>query len=672
MLSMEINIFKFVLHAFYTALAVLAGCSCTRIQDPDTISFDAPSIKVGAASGSTSFIVRSNTRWILEYDADWFSLNIAKGAQGASIIVDYQQNPSETESRSAEIHGVTLSGEARASFTLVQMPSEPVLSLEYDELPVSSAADEYSVGITSNISQGLKYSVTYQEADVKDWITDIVLSPDELRFRTLDNTASFNRSAIITVYGVDSFDRYVEDAVTVIQSLDMDPDAAVEKDFAYVKDIPAGQVSENVYVKGTVVADGSSPNFPDGRYTIQNADGEAVVFESSVDLGIVSGDVVSLWLLGTDMEVINTPGGSYKMFAGIGAQHVMSLEKGIPVTPRPVHMNELNDDMLYSLVTLEDVEIAVPYGAYVNYNEYYITGDGGPKYTDLTKNYGTCIRDINGDHMYMLTDFDVPYRRHTLPKGSGTITGILVREENTNFGDMGAWQIRHLAEEDIDLSESREDGFSGVLVEWTFDMPSDLEDGQSHITPSYGPADAVFFKSNADGFYHVWDNAKKGEGQIYFGEEYRGDQPSNSSMTANTVKSAAVYSAYWDASTYWLIRNISTEGIASSLSLQLESNSLTNTGPSEFVVEWSLDGSSWKEVEGGRYDVHGQCNSSNLHPDHMPGFKPYDFKLPDELLDRPEIFIRLRCAGNVNVSGDSNIPPTATNRIGHLSIKYNK
>ena len=69
---MEINIFKFVLHAFYTALAVLAGCSCTRIQDPDTISFDAPSIKVGAASGSTSFIVRSNTRWILEYDADWF------------------------------------------------------------------------------------------------------------------------------------------------------------------------------------------------------------------------------------------------------------------------------------------------------------------------------------------------------------------------------------------------------------------------------------------------------------------------------------------------------------------------------------------------------------------------------------------------------------------------
>ena len=669
---MGINIFKSVQRAFYAALGILAGCSCTRIQEPDIISFDEPVITVGASDGSTSFIIRSNTQWVLEYNADWLSLNIVKGAQGASIVADYQQNPSETESRSAEIRGITLSGGASASFTLIQMPSEPVLSLEYDELPVASEAGGYSVGITSNISQGLNYSVTYQEEDVKDWITDVELSSEELTFRTLDNTGSFNRSAIITVYGVDSFDRYVEDAVTVIQSLDMDPDAAVEKNFGYAKDLIAGQVSENIYIKGTVVADGSSPNFPDGRYTVQNTAGEAVVFESSVDLEITSGDVVSLWLLGTDLEEVKTPGGNYKLFTGVGSQHIMSSEKGSPISPRQVHINELNDDMLYSLVTLKDVEIAVPYGAYVNYNEYYITGEGGPKYENLTKNYGTCVRDINGDHIYMLTDFDVPYRRNALPKGAGSITGILVREENTNFGDMGTWQIRHLSEKDIDLAESREEGFSEVLVEWTFDMPEDLEDGQSHILPSYGPADAIFFKSNADGFYHVWDNSKKGEGQIYFGEEYRGDQPSNSSMTANTVKSAAAYSAYWDTSTYWLIRNISTEGITSSLSLQLESNSLTNTGPAEFVVEWSLDGSSWQGVDGGRYNVRGQCNSSNLHPDHIPGFKPYDFKLPDELLGRSEIYIRLRCASNVNVSGDNNIPSTATNRLGHLSLKYNK
>ena len=49
---MGINIFKSVQRAFYAALAILAGCSCTRIQEPDIISFDEPVITVGASDGS--------------------------------------------------------------------------------------------------------------------------------------------------------------------------------------------------------------------------------------------------------------------------------------------------------------------------------------------------------------------------------------------------------------------------------------------------------------------------------------------------------------------------------------------------------------------------------------------------------------------------------------------
>lgn len=58
----------------------------------------------------------------------------------------------------------------------------------------------------------------------------------------------------------------------------------------------------------------------------------------------------------------------------------------------------------------------------------------------------------------------------------------------------------------------------------------------------------------------------------------------------------------------------------------------------------------------------------------MPGHKGYDFKLPTELNNQNNIQIRLRLNSNVNVSGETvaSFPAGATNRIAHLSVKYNK
>ncbi len=645
--------------------------SCKE-KSVDTISFDGQCLNVGAASGTAAFIVRSNTQWKLSSDADWFSMNITKGAQGTSVIVSYRQNPSETEPRSAVVTGVTLSGSASASFTITQMPSEPFISFNFEELPVSSEGKEHSVEFETNLTTELMCSMAYQEESDQGWISDLSVSGKVLKFKTAANTGNRNRSAVISVYGADDFDRFTEASILVVQSLDMNPSAAVEKDFSYVNGLESGQVQENIYVKGTIVIDGKNPNFPKGFHTVQDKNGSAIVFRSSVSLGLNEGDNVTLWLLGTDASVKTAGDVSYIEFSGLGTQHVMASYAGTPVEPRRVHINELDESMLHTLVSLQQVEISVPFGAYVNYNEYYVTGKGGAAYTNLDRNYATSIRDINGDNMYMLTCFDVPYRRKSLPQGSGYITGILVSEENSNMGDIGRWQIRHRRESDIAIDSSRDNGFTDVLVEWTFDMPADLIPGQKHIRPAIGPEDADISKSNSDGFYKVWDKEKNGKGQMYFGEEYRGDHPTNAAQTANTIKSAALFSAYWDTETYWLISNLSTEGINSGLSLQLESNSLTNTGPRDFSVEWSLDGKNWTAVENGEYRVIGQCNSSNLHSDHIPGYKPYDFKLPEALCNQPDIYIRLRCSSITDVSGKNGLSAVATNRLGHLSIKYNK
>ena len=68
----------------------------------------------------------------------------------------------------------------------------------------------------------------------------------------------------------------------------------------------------------------------------------------------------------------------------------------------------------------------------------------------------------------------------------------------------------------------------------------------------------------------------------------------------------------------------------------------------------------------------GQCDSKNALPHYMPGFKVFDFALPAALQDKASVSIRLRCASLTGTDGKSSVVPNATNRLGHVSIKYNK
>lgn len=663
-------------HIYLQILALLSVLtfglvSCSK-SEQGVISFDTPEMSVVSSAGTVKFIVRSNTSWTLEPSSEWVTLNITKGAQGASIIASVLANPFKDEPRTVYITGRTCDGDAEAVLTLTQMPEEPYVTLGAAELPVSSDAAEHSVDMATNLKDGITVSVDYEEG-VQPWISDVKTGDGKLSFKVAQNPASKNRTAVITASGKDSFDREAKAELKVVQSLNMDPSLAEETDFSHVLALSAGQVMESVYVKGTVVLDGKNPNFNEGYYTIQNAEGQVIVFKSSVDLGLKAGDGITLWLLGADLQEMNDGDAKYLLFSGIGSQHIMKKAAGTPVEPLPVHISELSESMLYRLVKLQDVEFSIPFGGYVNYNEYYITGTGGPLYKDaLVQNYPQSVRDVNGDHIYMLTNFSVSYRSKSLPQGSGSLTGIVVSEKNSNMGNIGRFQIRHIEESDIALAKSRSDGFTDVLVEWDFAKPSGFTDGQKTLAPSAGQKNAVFFKSNSTGFYGAYNKEK--EGEIYFTEEYRGDKFTNAAKTANTYKNCAVSASKWDTNTYWYINNVSTVGINGTLSLQFASNSLTSTGPAFFIVEWSLDGNTWTPVENGEYQVMGQCTSKVLRADHMPGHKVYDFRLPSELNNQNNIQLRLRLNSYVNVVGATvaSLPASATNRLTHLSIKYNK
>ena len=449
-----------------------------------------------------------------------------------------------TEKRTAVITATTLSGDASDSFILSQMPVESYIRLETEALPISATAAHHEIAVETSVDSGIDLSVSYGDEEGGAWIENLTLADGKLAFDAGENGSSERRIAVISLLYQDEFGRTTEAAVRITQSFSMNPSAATEKDFAFAAALGTGDVEENVYVTGQIVLDGRNANFPNRRYSIQDAEGRALLFESTIDLGVARNDRVRLWLLGSTVKEVAEGTFTYKVFTGIAAEHIMQKEAGSPVQPREVYIRDLTDEMLFSLVRLRDVEIAMPYGGLVNYDEYYVSGGGVNVYgKNLTKYYGTCLRDINGDHLYMLTNFGVDYRRHSLPMGSGTVTGILTREYNSNFGEMGAFQIRHLTQAEIALDPSRENSFSKVLVEWTCVKPAGFKEGVTHVAPTTGPASASLYKSNADGFYNAF---LAGSGRIYFGNKPRGDVDSNGQGTANTVKGGGMYSALWN------------------------------------------------------------------------------------------------------------------------------
>lgn len=365
------------------------------------------------------------------------------------------------------------------------MPVESYIRLETEALPISATAAHHEIAVETSVDSGIDLSVSYGDEEGGAWIENLTLADGKLAFDAGENGSSERRIAVISLLYQDEFGRTTEAAVRITQSFSMNPSAATEKDFAFAAALGTGDVEENVYVTGQIVLDGRNANFPNRRYSIQDAEGRALLFESTIDLGVARNDRVRLWLLGSTVKEVAEGTFTYKVFTGIAAEHIMQKEAGSPVQPREVYIRDLTDEMLFSLVRLRDVEIAMPYGGLVNYDEYYVSGGGVNVYgKNLTKYYGTCLRDINGDHLYMLTNFGVDYRRHSLPMGSGTVTGILTREYNSNFGEMGAFQIRHLTQAEIALDPSRENSFSKVLVEWTCVKPAGFKEGVTHVAPT--------------------------------------------------------------------------------------------------------------------------------------------------------------------------------------------
>lgn len=668
------------------------GVSCST-DDTESGSIDLKSERVTLSDAGTPVQVRidADSEWRLEYDTDngWLSTDLMGGkATTKSFMVEASANNSESL-RFLTIRIFTLNGGAERELTVVQLSSYPTIELSTTQMSLMAASSTYKLAVTTNIEETEDIVITPSQ----NWIRDARIEEGGLIF-TADENESEVRSCSLQLEYTDENGRVAEAIVKVRQAAPSLYNSATAVDFATAAAYADGKVSDNVYIEGIITAIGSSKNLPANRYVIQNeADNQTIVLESDELIAFTQFDRVRLALKDTEVETQSEGSFTYKLFRNLTIAHLLKTEETTFNVPQ-MTISELTDQMNFCIVTLTDVEAAINAGAYTNFKTCW-PGNAEQKkpfyfveqaqFAPFYRYYPLLLRDRNCDHIYMLSTLDTPWAHTTLPKGSGTVTGLVMRVKLTNF-DIDETQlcIVPLTESDLKMDE-QSSSVSEVLAEWNCDVHlADPDKPYDAIVPMTvyhpdggllaGREEAVLNKSGNTGFQRYYaDNV------LGYQDSFRGDVNLDDSSDGwygtlsdgwyGRVNGGAFNSKPWNENQYFYIDGISTEGISGRLSLQLSMN--LSYGITTFVVEYasSVSSQNWTKVEGADFRVLGQFDRTDTRrqtENNIPGFKFYDVALPEALLGQSNICIRIR---PISHEISTVWEPV---RLDHVSLRYNK
>ncbi len=676
------SILMFVL---FCITACLAGCQKEEwVRFSTDLALNAQTIRVADSAGTTRLQVYSDGDWkvLKEEEAAWVSFDRTAGKGKGDVVVSFQSNKDQLP-RAVKI--LISSGDKTDTVIFQQKGLAPELRFDDDSAVGIGNGGELKTVLATNVPFGdIGQNISYETGS--DWISGLKMEGKYLKVNLSANTQPEVRNGKILLFYKDAFGSITKDSILVTQNPKGAYENAVLKDFAFVKTmLAAGTILDDIYIEGIVMSDKGNPNMglnlnkATNKHEMDKTENAITVYIQSLDgrSGIhlrtrTAGDnvygrfeKVKLWLKDLTLRKETNP--SRVILDNVPSLNVMSKEPGQPVSPRQVYIRDLTDEDLFTYVKLKDVEISVPSGSYFNINEGYNLRTG---------TYPMNIRDINGNSLYVMTNIDVPYRRggKRVPQGSGDISGILVYEQLQRYGgNLGRYSIRHLTEADISLQQSRESGFSNVLVEWSrfkneFVATPSAE--QNPLTPDIGNGVLTHSEKGALDFSSAG---------IYAGTDYNALAQEPSGAKGAVSNGAWAVKSWWNTAknrgSWWLIR-VSTKGITTPVSLQIEGHNDIG-GPRNFIVEWSETGDEngvWNQV--GEYTLEDVVNWANTLLTQVPGMKVVNFQFPLAASGLDNLFIRLRVknrvAGTATNPTGASLGATTASRLSHVSIKYNK
>lgn len=699
--------------SIFAGLALLAlPLSCTKEEERAALLVQQDIWYAPAEASEIEVPVWANKIWRLDFKAvNWLSTNIYGGQPSTrSFIVSVNANTGGAV-RYCDISVLTMDGEVTKSVRIVQYPATESLAFGVKSILVSPEAGEQTVPVTSDVTESSLVGIKSNAS----WISALPL-PEELdsasfSFDAFDATGSESlRAGNVVLLYQDEFDRFISDTLRVVQYAgDMQSATPVSFDEARTVYDPSDlTVWENVRIEGHMTLAGESPNYASNehetnmgawRYIVEDDDSNVLIFESSMKLDVSRYDKVNIRLIGLTVKEYTEGSFRYTVYDGLSPAAV-SAESGT-FTPREVTLSEIGIADVFTLVTVKDVEIVPLHGAFTNFKEtspsFSATSTTHTLYTDYVNDAGvnigkinwmksypeyyryfpTLIRDKQGGISTLHVAPYAPFAHESYPAGAGTITGLVMREVNTNFDlDESSIGIRPLERSDISLNGER---YSETLVDFDFSVANastrdyiTAVDGVDRFLPAIqqttSSTPCTFMKVGAAKIASGYS----GETTIGFQDCFRGDV-GGTLTNGNNLRSKGITTQVLSTSlASFEVYDLCTAGISGGLYLYVELGASCNNpgNPPRGAISYSFDGNTWTSIPDAnvkflcQLDRAGSGETNYREPTNVPGQKSYCFNLPDECCNCETLYLKV--AQTVNQS------TAKTLRIGNIAVKYNK
>lgn len=724
-----------------SAALLFWACDDMRLQKPEELGSDADEYFIDAAGGSADISVYANMpgRVYAMESPSWLTLTPDSFEADATIRVDVK--PNEGARRMAT---VVLETGARLDTVLVKQNGayDEFLEITESSIVAYNAQGDSHARISTNVDpSAVSFRTVYLDSDAPDWITSVKMSGSEIVLSTVDNPDPKKvRRAVIEVAYTDGWNETVGGSLRITQANSSNKAGNVIT-FEELRALATSSrvvIDDDYTLEGYVVSDRNCGNAGDNIQTtsttidttvchktayMESLDGKygvAVEFATMDDNVLDYGSRAVINLEGATLIMEDEPL-RYTITGMTGSRVVSSQQVELSEIPSKVKsISELTDDDIYTRVTLRDCEFPVRKGSLTPVNEGYTHLFSAQRVTK----FPTLIRDIDGSSMYVYTNITCPYRRNGIRMGygSGSVTGIIVHEKYRSFvdkdgsdedscGNIGRYQIRHMSRADLDFQDDFKDGFSEMICEWRYLVQGNESDNSwnatygsgtmnqsnpgsvqgvfnTHTYPVYdfsylGPC-GKSFTTNVNAFGIILEDGTD------YGRDYSFD-PQKGNLAANsTIALAWMASTWWNdsrkAPEYWLI-HFSTKGISTDhLSMQMSMLNASQEGksPVQWEAQWAqtaTQATSWQKIAD--FVVPDVVLYSVTQPWQCAGFKPMDFALPLEMLDKDDVYIRLipsNRKGNTTggyldteyVNGTAGGSGKANNSMNYFAIRYNK
>lgn len=717
-------------------LGLLAAFSC--IHDEEFVEVDdlgAPKdrFEVKAEAGSVEVEIYTNKHTTAHFigGCDWAQIKTSGIESDGKFVVEYQENTSYP--RHAKIEFATST--RRDTCVLLQKgKTEEIFQInKYVITSYDAQPEDVTVSIESD-NVGYDYFVRY--VDGYDWMS-VTQSGDKLTIAPSANAGAGAREAQILVSWTDGWGELQQKTIVFRQAAS--GESLVEKTFAEVRSAVGSEsvwnVTENVAIVGYVINE-KNDNAGECRMEVMDkidydSNETTVYFEDegaengfrlicASDSSNIFTQYTKVKLLIKGCSVVKAENPERYDVTGVTSNMIISAEyvgkDGMPLKVKSI--DELVPADIYTYVTLKDCELPVRKGSLTPVNEGYTLAFDANK---IAK-YPALVRDAEGSSIYMYTNMTCAYRRNgqKLPYGSGNISGVIVNEVFQPFGDMGAYQIRHLSREDIALAQTMEEkSFSALLTEYRFVKKEDLTTANETgaMTPTYGTngyltqTGTTFYGIDktrpnpfeagetyrikclpASDFSYLGPCVKSEAGKttngfgvvLENGTDYGVEFPLISTEAVNTDgKGSSFNTMAWASAQFskhssgmfngWAVCFSTADINSDVLSAQVSMLNTYSGSPTELRVQYlvpenpetALDelwGLTWTDVM--EFTVPNVVAWTNTKLSQCPGFKPVDIPLPaDQLCGKEKVYIRL-VPNSASTSGAS--------AMNYFAVRYNK